>query len=358
MARLETTSLAEIISVLPDAQKFSIDLLSGRRIFSFVTCLGFENRCLNFSKLLATAGVKAHCAILLTYSTNEADNAENKVSLTEDLTNISGRQPDELKIDSEEFSSNFHRLLSQCPSSETILFDVSVAANRAVLKAMACLIQSHAKLIILYSEADKYYPTQEDIKSSDDASYRTEDGVDHIEDSNDYPGAFLDNAPDHVVIFPSFRKERSIAVAQYVDPAFGESGKDNATWMIGIPSREEDQWRVQHMIDVNGLSDSNTSFHVSTFYYKEAIASLEAVYLAKVGTHRISIASTGSKMQALGVSLFCYCRPDVKVIYAVPRTYNAKRYSEGVRASWCIPFEDTDLLRYRLDQVDLLKINE
>jgi hypothetical protein len=358
MATLEVVTLSEAISALPNAVEFLPDMLAGKKLSTLITCLGFEERCLNYATILASSGVVIDSVIILTYSTNEDDNAANKISLTDKLSRICVEPPREVAIDGEEFSSNFHNLLSRRSPSETVLFDISVAANRAVLKAMACLMQIDVRLMLLYSEADKYYPTLDDVISQDDAVYRTEDGVDHIEDSNDYPGAFLDNAPDHVVIFPSFRKERSIAVAQYVDPAFGESGKDNATWMIGVPSRTDDQWRVQHMIEANGLGDLNDSFHVSTFDYKEAIKSLERVYFSKVGTHRISIASTGSKMQALGVALFCYCRPDVKVIYAVPRTYNAKRYSEGVRSSWCIPFDDLRSIRYMLDKVDCISIKD
>ena len=52
----------------------------------------------------------------------------------------------------------------------------------------------------------------------------------------------------------------------------------------------------------------------------------------------------GSKMQTLGVNLFALAH-QVSMIFAMPKDYNPKRYSEECKQVWAIPLGDTTALK-------------
>jgi hypothetical protein len=76
----------------------------------------------------------------------------------------------------------------------------------------------------------------------------------------------------------------------------------------------------------------------------------------RVGSYRFNLSQMGSKLQAVGTSLFCYTHPDVKVVYATPREYNASLYSEGCKQMHVLDLGPLAELRNRLDRVGTLRI--
>ena len=66
----------------------------------------------------------------------------------------------------------------------------------------------------------------------------------------------------------------------------------------------------------------------------------------------------GSKMQALGTALFCYMHPEVRLVFALPKEYNAADYSTGCKDFWQVDFGPFDKLRANLDKVGMLRIED
>ncbi len=102
---------------------------------------------------------------------------------------------------------------------------------------------------------------------------------------------------------------------------------------------------------INEVGPDVPQFEVSTFDYKESLAALEQAYLSSQDSSNVSLAPFGSKMQALAGCIFCHLHPDIRVIFASPKSYDASQYSKGVKATWEIDFESVSELIGQLHRV-------
>lgn len=185
-----------------------------------------------------------------------------------------------------------------------------------------------------------------------------ERGVGNLETSIDYPGYHLDQLPDCLVLFPSFNGDRSKAVLSAVDPSLLTSPGKKVYWLLGLPHLEKDRWRISAMEMINEIPKGSLQIEVSTFDYKESIRVLESIY-AEVGErYNLTLSPLGSKLQSLGTALFCYLHPEVRVLLATPREYNATRYSDGCKAIWKIDFGITTELLDVLNKVGKIRIGD
>ena len=333
----------------------------------FLCTLGFEQRCLTLPWQLSEAGYRAHRSYYFKYPTNLDDNAVNLPKLERSLRIIAPKV-ESLGSDEPEFSNRFRKILDLVTSESIektprITFDISVTANRLILQCIKVLLEYDLSVRLVYSEAEIYYPTKEEYKK-DEARWQSgglvglEQGVSDVLPSIDYPGAALDPLPDLVVLFPSFNRERSMAVVSFVDPSLVTSSGNKVVWLLGDPHLEIDHWRLEAVKKINGIGESEPQHHVSTFDYKETLRTLEKLHMDTSEQHTITVSPLGSKMQALGTAIFCYMHPDVRIIFAMPKEYNAAHYSKGWKAVWKINFGPLEELRRKLDRVGKLHIDE
>ena len=167
----------------------------------------------------------------------------------------------------------------------------------------------------------------------------------------------MDPLPDAVVLFPSFNSERSKAVVSFVDPALATSPGKKVVWLLGVPHMEDDHWRLEAVKGINGIGDESPQYQVSTFDYKDTLRTLDQLYIEMSQSHTITLSPLGSKMQALGSAVFCYMHSDVRVIFSMPKQYNAVQYSKGCKAMWKINLGSVKQLRTRLDEVGKLSVS-
>jgi hypothetical protein len=333
----------------------------------FLCALGFEPRCLTLPRHLSGSGYKARRAVYFKYATNLDDNSINAPELEKYLRVVAPNVVP-LEADAPEFTTNLRTLLelviSETPGRQPrITVDVSVTANRLLLRCMKVLLEYAVSLRIIYSEAAIYHPTKKEYEE-EPAKWEREDllglerGVSDVMPSIEYPGHALDPLPDFVILFPSFKAERSKAIISFVDPSLLANPGDKVLWVLGVPHLSEDYWRVDAMRRINGIGGAVPQREVSTFDYRETLEVLDRVHTERSERHTITLSPLGSKMQALGTALFCYMHPDVRVIFSMPKEYNAARYSEGCKSVWEIEFGSLEELRNRLDQVGTLEIEE
>jgi hypothetical protein len=81
------------------------------------------------------------------------------------------------------------------------------------------------------------------------------------------------------------------------------------------------------------------------------------IYAERCETFNMTVSPLGSKLQALGTSLFCYMHPDVRVMTAIPKIYNAALYSEGCAAIWHLDFGETSSVREQLESVGTIAVD-
>lgn len=367
MARATKVELSSIIGRLPDIQRFNPRMGPALGPDDLFLCaLGFEPRCLALPRALAENGYRSEHVVVFEYDTNVKENERNRAELESFLGEISDNIQ-LISLSDPDYPNELRRILTSLrgrtqEQDPRITFDLSVAANRIVVTAMAALCEAEACLNILYSEAAVYHPTQAEYEAQ--ASEWTsgsllglERGVGDVRPSREFPGQPFDQSPDAVILFPTFKAERSRAVITFVDPSLDGVHGQQIVWLVGIPPLAENLWRVEALKAINGLSDVDVQHPISTIDYKETLNSLESVYERLSNDFNLTLSPIGSKMQALGSSLFCYIHPDTRIVFAIPKEYNAAQYSEGCREFWRIDFGHLSDLRALLGSVGKLVID-
>ena len=368
MPRISRQQLVDVISDLPEVMSLDPnDFGSALPDDLFLCALGFEPRCLELPSRLKEGGYRARRAYYFKYATNFDDNAANQPELVRHLRDIAP-VVEPMESDDPDFPNRFRAILDLVCSEASakpprVTLDISVAANRIILRCIRVLLEYDIVVRIIYSEAAVYHPTKEEYEQEparwEDADLLgLEQGVSDVVPSSDHPGAALDLLPDSVLLFPSFSAERSKAVISFVDPSLLTSPREKVVWLLGIPHLETDRWRLEAIKKINGISQDAPQKQVSTFDYKETLRALEHLYTDLSENHTITLSPLGSKMQALGSAIFCYMRPDVRIIFAMPKEYNASQYSKGCKAVWQIGIGPLAELRRKLDQVGTLRVDD
>ena len=366
MPNVVVKALSDTLAGLADIRGFDEDHFCNAATDDLFLCaLGFEPRCLALPERLCTLQYSAHRAVCFTYETNVEDNEANSGALQRHLEAITPKAYF-MNCDSEDFAGRLRNALESVSSTATqgipkVTLDVSVTANRLLVTCIKVLLEYDCRLRLLYSEADVYHPTREEYdrnpgRWTSDSELGLERGVDKVISSVDHPGHALDPLPDCVIVFPSFKQDRSRAVISAVDPSLLTNPAGKVLWLLGKPHLTESHWRLDAMKTINGIASDAPQVEVCTFDYKETLGVLDRLYWERVETHNIALSPLGSKMQALGTALFCHMHPDVRIIFATPVDYNATQYSDGCRDVWCIDFGSLVELRRKLEETGTLAI--
>jgi hypothetical protein len=367
--RIKVLELGDVIQSFADVRTFNPASLTGdSEVRLFLCALGFEPRCVTIPTQLAAAGHTFDHAVYFEYDTNRADNDTNRPALLENLTALS-KNVQSFGAYEVDFYVFIRQLLESIvakaatTAKPVVVLDISVASNRLIMRCMKVLLEFPIHLLVVYSEAAIYYPqrgeyTQDPERWVRDENVGLEKGVRYVHTSERYPGYHIDQLPDAVILFPSFRPERSRAVMSAVDPSLVISPGQNVLWMLGVPHLPEDSWRLDAMRAINQLTASSVQYEISTFDYKDTLRTLESIYQERSGSYRFTLSPIGSKMQAVGASLSCYLHPEVRVIFSAPEEFNASHYSTGCKAMWSIEFGDLSKLRANLDRVGGISLTE
>lgn len=366
MRRIKEIEFIDILNELPDI----IPLNCGKEFLQqeydiFFCALGFEERCLTIPEQLAnTKGFKCKQALYFEYSTNIEDNEVNKPRLFRALQQFTNSQKS-IQCDNNDFARNLREYLSQLLKSNEkprIIFDISVCSSKLLLSALKELFEFDIYLQIVYSEAAIYHPTWEEFKKEPD-KWTTEEGfgiargVGRVIAAPEYPGYNKEN-PNLIVAFLKFKPERTHAIIADIDETLLIRPEKRIRWIIGDPHMDDENKRKRKEImrKINKIPEGCPTYEVCTFNYKETLKTLDKIYNDNNLNFHINISALGSKMQTLGVAIFCYVRPGVSLYLAIPRDYNPKQYSDGGKATWQIDFGDLPNIKSILDKVGQLEI--
>jgi len=364
MSRLGEINIIDVVSKLPSIDRLVFDREFSSKIDDmFICCLGFENRCLSIADNLQMIDTyKVREAIYLEYQTNQSDNELNKHQLLAALDKISLSPSRPLPCDGDDFPTKLRELLSQACNENVpnIVFDISTCSSKVLLLTLKILFEFNINLRILYSEAAIYHPTlqeynEEPTKWTTEEGFGIAKGVGKVILSSEHPGNRRDRLPEAVIVFPTFKPERTKAVITEIDESL-ITQTDKIIWIVGVPHLEEDHWRTKIMREINQIPESAISFDITTFDYKKTIEVLDKIYQSRDCKYHITISPLGSKLQSLGIALFWYLRQDVSIVFAVPKEFNASQYSEGCKEMWIINFGETNKIKGLLDSFGQLQI--
>ena len=167
MPRIEQRQLVDVLSVMDDVSALEPkDVVSSEVDDLFLCALGFEDRCLTLPRYLTDNGYRARRACYVKYPTNLDDNAINLPALERHLGLIASTV-DLLEADEPEFPRQLRSLLDLVVSEAKdkparVTVDISVTANRVILRCIKVLFEYDVIVRIVYSEAEVYHPTREE----------------------------------------------------------------------------------------------------------------------------------------------------------------------------------------------------
>lgn len=365
MDHLRQVELIDVLLQLPQIESLNVERdLPRKEDTLFLCALGFEDRCLSIPELIAkTKEHKCTEALYFEYATNINDNEINKHRLLKALQSFSA-SVNTMPCDTDDFPTNLRTTLSHiCTEGRTpsVIFDISVCTSKLLLLALKVIFEFDLSLRILYSEAKVYHPKREEYESEAE-KWTTEEGfglargVGAVIPSVEHPGYRRDIPQEVVVVFPTFKPERTKAVIADIDESLIMKPKDRVIWVVGDPHLPEDRWRVDAVREINKIPASAPSYEISTFYYKKTIECLERIYQPRDWKYHMTLSPLGAKMQSLGIALFWYMRQDVSIVFAMPKEYNARQYSEGCKGVWQINFGELTNIRETMDRVGQLEI--
>lgn len=368
MARAREIELVDILTNLPAVENLNtVNEFSRSNHNIFFCALGFEDRCVTIAEQLAAIDdFKCERALYFQFSTNREDNDINKPRLISAFKKFA-ENIDSIECDEDDFAMNLRETLSDAVKNNSkpkVIFDISVCSSKLILSTMKVLLEFSICLKVVYSEAEIYHPTLEEFKK-DSEKWTTEEGfgtargVGDVISSLDYPGARKQN-PDLIVAFPTFKPERTRAIITYVDESLSLRPGKGIIWIIGDPHMEpkSKEERKNIIRKINDIPKDVQSYEISTLDYKKTLEVLEQIYVNHNLHSHINISALGSKMQSLGISIFCYIRSEVSVYFAAPKEYNSRLYSEGCLDTWHIDFGDISEIRNILNKVGTLEIIE
>lgn len=358
MPECRTFTIDDLCRELPD-----VTLAESEDFAAFdvlFTSLGFEDRCVAVSRLLGNPPTTTY---MLFPSTNTVDNQRNLNEL-EQRFRRSGAKFVELHAERSDTSialehvfesESFRRGNLRCA------IDVSVMPSRFMIPLLNRLLASNVQLTVLYTMPETYKPTDSEfqekaIEFCESLETTTEEGVADIIPSLSLPGQHVDHLPAKLILFPNFRRQRSMAVVTDVDESLAGRFTDQLVWFLTKPLDDSFLWRLDAVRRVNGIQETCHCSEIEPLDYKDTILNLERIYADAWRSHNISISPLGTKMQRLGVAIFNYCRPSTRLIFSRPMQYNANVWSEGISDTYAVRLGDTQALRRKLRDVGALRV--
>lgn len=359
--RLCKRELAEAAATMPEP--VTLDAAAVDALDLLITVLGFEDRALAVPDALTTAGRAAAAAAVVRYPTNPADNERNWPALQTALAALGVTDPASLTA-GKRVAHELRELVAGLPPGARVGWDISAASNDLIIEGLGALLDCDIDLELLYAEAEEYRPTYEEFNRErerfvGDDKMGLDAGVLDVEVSGEFPGAHAPQLSQELIVFPGFSRDRVRSTVSKVDSEWIVAPeRAPLIWMIGRPLHHPQLWRGDALRDIHRLGpDSAAEVHeLSTFDFRETLGALEDVYTRHGIDANLTISALGSKMQAVGIALFCCARPDVRVLLARPRVYNANAYSRGAWALWRVALGSTKLLMDELRRVGTLEL--
>ena len=347
---------------MPDAEKLKLE----DPIDLFIATLGFEDRSHTIIDIIADSKLTTNSHLLLIkYPTNEEDNNKNLEFFENAVKSMSGFR--EILFSRTEYRQNISESLEDLLDRDglRVVFDISTCSSYVFYPTMVELLRRNIDLTIMYSEADTYFPTQDEwekvaeeakkeqslfIESFDNASFQSS-GVDDVYPYAPFAEFNPGNRPSILVAIPNFSSSRmSTIIAR--NRELNKTSSENISWLIGEPPAHHNKWRLNAVTVTNNLiSSDNTNIQaVCTLKYKDTLVTLENIWSEKKYDYHMTIGSLGSKMQHLGTFFFLALHKDIGLWLAEPKEFNAKRFSRGQGDAWQIKFGSVPRLMQVLKQ--------
>lgn len=224
--------------------------------------------------------------------------------------------------------------------TDEVVLDISAMTKFLILLCLCQLSTFNKTLKIVYSEANEYFPNQEDYNNfKADMRFITSvpsQGIESILRAKCLSSIRMQGQPVTMIAFTSFNE-------QLVRHMLGTISPHRLIFINGRPPHSFNAWREQATQEIHkGLiseyeRDNQTGRNgllkrvTSTLLYHETIEEIAKIYKTFGLYERIICAATGSKMQTVGLFFAKSRFPDIHIEYPTPDSYFTSGTPKGVR---------------------------
>lgn len=323
-----------------DIKDFDINNEELRHKNSLLICTcGYEERSWSVLKEFSKAKYNpAHICLIKYHGQNDDRHVEmldySKENFKSEATTVeydrfSPSNSEEIVYDSMNF-------LTKKVSFSRAYIDISTM-SKLLIAIFVNLFKDHAiPVAFLYSEPKTYSPSEENFKQNiqqyDSGAITTPSyGVNQVVRTPRLTSLVMAESPRLLVAFTNFNKQLIRALIAELNPErvkLGSSTPPRFPWRKkacdDLHGDLVESYGIALHADAAGSQDS-----VCTLNPHETFSWLSKIYRDHCCFYQITIAPTGSKMQALAVALFQICCPDVHIEYATPEGFSRDSYSSA-----------------------------
>ncbi len=294
----------------------------------YIGAAGFEDRALAVLKSLETVGGRFHHAVAVDYRPynprNRRSEFEEKARAICD--HISWESYN--RFQPEQFAEALIRIRDLSRSSSEVVVDISAMSKMLVVTILHGLRALDCSLRIVYSQAVVYHPTRSEYEARSRAPleppiFLTTD-VFRVVTTNELSSIAMQGAPIVMIAFPNFNYLELMALLNEVNP-------NQLVLIEGAISSAEDKWRFDAVRELNRGIETYLEpkrFQVNPMDLASNLSLLDELYDEYCYTHKIALAPTGGKLQAVTSFVLKIMHPDLHIVYPAVRDF-ARDYTEG-----------------------------
>jgi hypothetical protein len=249
-----------------------------------------------------------------------------------------------------DFESQLSNALRSCQTKRAIV-DISTMSKLGIMLVIEVCSRLGIAVEVFYTEASFYGPTLERFEEArakneiHRPSLHVFTGVYGVVRVDSLASVAMQGQPTAAIVFMSFNDALTQSLLNTVYPGrlFLINGRPPMhTWRELATAWVHDQVRREWEEDNPVGAEIVDGLHlpvrvVSTLDYRDSVALLIQLYWQLSAGHRVLLAPSGSKLQALACYLVKALHPDIHIEYPSPEGF-APEYSSGVGASWVIKF--------------------
>lgn len=322
----------------------SINKLRSKRFDLLLTAAGFEDRVWGITKSLES--IRIQHSLIINY---QPENSNNKFEeLNKLLSGFSKTNVIEFnRYEPYHFSHNLFQILKKLRIN-SILVDISTMSKLAILLVLDACWKMNLSVSVHYTEATDYAPNKDDFERAKreqkiyPPSIHIYSGVYSVIRTKELSSVSMQGQPNAAIAFMSFNDLLVQALINSIYPSrlFLINGRppklkwrEKATGWIYERIITEWSETDNPISSANGLPQRTTS----TLDYRETVGLLVNMYWKLSINHRLIIAPTGSKMQALGTYIVKALHPDIQIEYPTPKGF-LSGYSRNIGKQHFVSF--------------------
>lgn len=310
-----------------------------------IACAGFEDRSVEALRRVCDHGSHDFKVILITYQPYYSENLDDNIREICQRCNVGTM---DVVYDRENPSGIGDEVANLVGGFDRIFIDISGMSRLLIVQIIVALLgvahRRPAPMMLLYSEAGIYFPTEDQVENDQDSSLKTSgvtslsymsSGIFEVATDAALSSVAMLGAEIRLVAFPSFDPIQLKNLVEELQPTYTDL-------VYGTRPSLVNRWRKEAIRRLNSsivssLVGSHGCFESSTLDYRDTLRVLLEIYKDRSMFDRILVAPTGSKMQAVAVGILRAVLYDVQIVYPTPREFTQpNRYTSGVRRLYSV----------------------